>query len=149
MDFLSEIYKKIKNTMIDNNAEKMIHLCAQVQKLSVDLYNMVGKQKNLDEFMSRDILRSSLHLYTNSAELCEKEDEFFRELGLFGGIRMHLMSLNSQLLMCFQLGMISSDVCIDFGYRLELLKNEVQEYFNIAKIEMENKNPFKDFEDEE
>lgn len=135
--------------MIENNIEKMIHLSAKVQNLSVDLYKMVDKQKKLDEFMSKDIQRSSLHLYTNSAELCEKEDEFFRELGLFGALRLHLMSLNSQLLMCFQLGMLNSDVCIDFGYRLESLKNEVQEYYNIAKIDMENKNPFKDFEDEE
>lgn len=135
--------------MIDANTEKMIHLSSRVQKLAVDLYKMTNSSKMLDEFMSKDIQHSSLNLYTNAAELCEKEDEFFREVALFGGLRMHIVSLNSQLLMCFQLGMLNSDVCIDFGYQMEQLKNEIQVYYSEAKKEMESKNPFKDFDMDE
>lgn len=135
--------------MIDANTEKMVHLCSRVQKLAVDLYKIANSPKMLDEFMSKDIQHSSLNLYTNAAELCEKEDEFFREVSLFGGLRMHIVSLNSQLLMCFQLGMLNSDVCIDFGYQMEQLKNEIQVYYSEAKKEMESKNPFKDFDMDE
>ncbi len=135
--------------MIDGNSEKMVHLCARVQKLAVDLYKLTSQQSKLDEFMVNDIQHSTVRLYTSSTELCEKEDSFFHEVSVFGGLRLHLMSLNSQLLMCFQLGMLNSDVCIDFGYQLEKLKNETQEYYTEAKKEADSKNPFKDFDMDE
>ncbi len=135
--------------MINANSEKMTSLCTRVQKLSVDIYKIGSQQSKLDEFMSKDIRLSALRLYSSAAELCEEENEFFREVSLFGGLRLHVMSLNAQIFMCFQLGMLNSDVCIDYGYRMEQLKNEIQEYYNQAKKEMDDKNPFKDLDEDD
>ncbi len=129
--------------------DKLMQLSSRIQKLALDMYKMTNTQLLNDDFMKKDMLHNCLHLYTNAAEITESEDEFFREVSIFGGLRMHLVELNSQLLMCFQLGLLGSDVCIDFGYQLELLKAEVKENYVIAKKEMEDKNPFKDFDEED
>jgi hypothetical protein len=129
--------------------DKLIQLSTRVQKLALDMYKMCNTQLLNDDFMKKDMLHNCLHLYTNAAEITEREDEFFRDVSIFAGLRMHLVGLNSQLLMCFQLGLLGSDVCIDYGYQLEVLKTEVKEQFVIAKKEMEDKNPFKDLDEEE
>jgi hypothetical protein len=134
--------------MSNMEPDKMIHLSGRIQRLAVEMYKMSNTSLIEDEFMRKDMLNTCLHLYTNAAELCEKEDEFFRDVSIFGGLRMHFVSVNSQLLMCFQLGLLGSDVCIEFGYKLEQLKEEIKVLYMAAKKEMEDKNPFKDFEEE-
>jgi len=135
--------------MIETNSEKLINLCSRVQKLALDLYRMSVGQTKLDKFMESDIQTKSLRLYTNAVDLCEKEEGLFIEVSKFGCLRTMITNLNAQLLMCFQLGMLNSDVCIDFGYQMEQLKSEIQIYYDLAKEEFDKQNPFGNFEDEE
>lgn len=134
---------------METKEEVIKKLSGKSQQMSVELYKVISKLDGMDQFMKNDLLSDCIRFYTNAAELTEREDEFFREVGLFGALRMHCVSLNSQLLMCYQLGILNSDVCIEYGCIIEEIKAEAVALFLKAKKEMEDQNPFKDFEGEE
>ncbi len=128
--------------------DQLIQLSSRIQKLSLDMYKMTNQQLLSDEQMRCDMLRNCIHLYKSGGDITEREDDFFKELVVYGGLKLELANINSQLLMSFQLGLLGSDVCIDFGYQIELLKAEVKELYAKAKKSMEENNPFKDFDEE-
>ena len=133
------------------NKEKLINLSSRMQGLAIELYKLTNQQTKLDQFMLKDIRKTSVYLYTNSASMVgsDTEKDIFRELAKFGSLRSMLIELNARLLMCFQLGMLNSDVCIDFGYQLEEMKSEIQIYYDIAREDFEKNHPFNNFDDDE
>ena len=134
---------------METKEEVIKKLSGKSQQMSVELYKVISTQEGMDQFMKTDLLADCIRFYTNAAELTEREDDFFREIGLFGALRMYCVSLNAQLLMCYQLGILHSDVCIEFGCKLEEIKAEANILFLKAKKDVENQNPFKDFDGDE
>ena len=133
------------------NTEKVINLCSRMQGLSIELYKMTNQQTSLDQFMLYGIRKTSVQLYASAANIVELEGEkdIFRDVAKYGSLRSMLLDINAQLLMCFQLGMLNSDICIDFGYQMEQLKNEIQTHYDLAKDEFDKNNPFGNFDEDE
>lgn len=57
-------------------------------------------------------------------------------------LHSEITQINNLMLMCFQLGMLNSDVCIDYGQKLEFIKVDLK-----TLIEIQDKLVKKDFSD--
>ena len=134
---------------METKEEVIKKLSGKSQQMSVELYKVISTQEGMDQFMKNDLLSDCIRFYTNAAELTEREDDFFRDLGLFSSLCMYCVSLNAQLLMCYQLGVLNSDVCIEFGYKIEEIKADANVLLLKAKKDVEDQNPFKDFDGDE
>lgn len=110
---------------MENVNEQFMSLSGKSQQLSVDLYKVIHLHPKIDEFMKHQFLHLISRLYSNSNELLDSESNIER-LCQLKQMLAETTHMNNLLLMCFQLGMLNSDICIDFGQKLEFIKTDLK-----------------------
>ena len=103
--------------------EKFLPLTGKSQGMSVELYRKMSVIPKLDNYMRDQLLHMASRLYGNANDLLESENNMERLCHL-KLMYSEIVQLNNLILMCFQLGMLNSDICIEFGQRLEMMRTE-------------------------
>ncbi len=105
--------------------EKFLPLTGKSQGMSVELYRKMSVIPKLDNYMRDQLLHMASRLYGNANDLLESENNMERLCHL-KLMYSEIVQLNNLILMCFQLGMLNSDICIEFGQRLEMMRTELK-----------------------
>lgn len=110
--------------------EKHLKVSGQTQQVSVELYKVISKHQKLDQFMKERLLHMVSQMYSSANDLLESENnmELLCRLKL---IHSEITHVNNLMLMCFQLGMLSSDLCIDYGQKLEFVKVDLKKLVDV------------------
>lgn len=110
--------------------EKHLKVSGQTQQVSVELYKVISKHQKLDQFMKEMLLHMVSQMYSSANDLLESENnmELLCRLKL---IHSEITHVNNLMLMCFQLGMFSSDLCIDYGQKLEFVKVDLKKLVDV------------------
>lgn len=121
--------------------ERYLKLSGQTQQVSVELYKVLSQHQKLDQFMKERFLHFVGSMYSTASELLDYSNnmECLCNLKL---LHSEITQINNLMLMCFQLGMLNSDVCIDYGQKLEFIKVDLK-----TLIEIQDKLVKKDFSD--
>lgn len=121
--------------------EKYLRLSGQTQQVSVELYKVLSQHQKLDQFMKERFLYFVSGMYSSANDLLDYSNnmECLCSLKL---LHSEITQINNLMLMCFQLGMLNSDICIDYGQKLEFMKVDLK-----SLIEIQDDLVKKDFTD--
>ncbi len=115
--------------------EQYIFIASRTQTCMVELYKKTQSQRKLDEMLRDRLCTKCMYVYTHAMELIDAEDSLTK-ICLLKVMQSELNDLNGMLLMGFQLGMLHSDICIDFGSNYEEIKIELRENIEVESLKM-------------
>lgn len=121
--------------------EKYLRLSGQTQQVSVELYKVLSQHQKLDQFMKERFLFFVSGMYSSANDLLDYSNNM-ECLCCLKLLYSEITQINNLMLMCFQLGMLGSDVCIDYGQKLEFMKVDLN-----SLIEIQDELVKKDFTD--
>jgi hypothetical protein len=119
--------------------EKYLRVSGQTQQVSVELYKVLSQHQKLDLFMKDRLLNFASAMYSTASDLldCSNNIEYLCRLKMMVS---EITQINNLMLMCFQLGMLGSDLCIDYGQKLEFIKTDLK-----LLVELQDQQVKKDF----
>lgn len=131
---------------MENVKEEIVRLSAKTQNVSVQIFKALKASCGMDDLLRLRILTECVKLYEYASELTDgaEQEVSFERIAMLTSVRSYCMGVNSIMLMCFQLGSINSDLCIDFGYQLEQIKDEAKTMIEQGTKELQDK--FKDLD---
>lgn len=105
--------------------ERYLKISGQTQQVSVELYKVLSQHPKLDQFMKDRLLNFVSAMYSTANDLLDCSNNIERLCRLKMMVS-EITQINNLMLMCFQLNMLSSDMCIDYGQKLEFVKTDLK-----------------------
>lgn len=119
--------------------EKYLKISGQTQQVSVELYKVLSQHQKLDQFMKERLLHFVSQMYSTANDLLDCINNMERLCRLKMMVS-EITQINNLMIMCFQLGMLNSDLCIDYGQKLEFVKTDLK-----LLVEIQDEQVRKDF----